>query len=127
MEEQQADPIRFEFSLSQKTAVENSLIVIATSEKYVQQLAEKSLEITKKISRLEKELSQSKNELELAQKEILKTENYARKNYEDTLRNVVSEFETPPPPWKAILIKDRDVPIGVNLVREQLKSRAPGP
>lgn len=79
----------------------------------------------KKISELLDCIKQAEKQIQLFQMEIDEVKSNlhshevaAKEQYSATLELVVSELKTPSPPWKAVVIYEKGLPIAIELLKD---------
>lgn len=112
------EPIKFDFNPMQTRAALEAARVQEISQKYVDSLHEKILDLTNQSNLLRKQAAAIDSEIENLKKESSATEDIAKTSYQETLNLIISQFDSPEPPWKATIIVDRGLPVGVNLIKE---------
>ncbi len=115
--EKNQETLRFLFSPLQRLAIEGANKMNEATKKYIEVLSQQGMEMTQQIASLRQKVEGLEAKLRTLSVELSHSENNAKKQYEETLRTVVSEFETPPPPWKAVVVIDNGKPLGVDIVR----------
>lgn len=113
------EPIRFTFSNVQARAVLEAGRVQKISQKYIDNLNHKILDLTNQASFLRKEVTGVDAEIVLIKKEVNITEKEARTAYMDTLNLVIGELNTPEPPWDVTVVVEKAIPVGIDLLRKE--------
>lgn len=116
-----SEKIRFDFSPMQSRAVLEAARVQEISQKYIDTLNSKILELTIKTVALRKDATDVDAEILSLKKEADGIEKSAKDAYTDTLSLVMGEFDTPEPPWEASIVMDKGIPLGVDLLRNKPK------
>jgi septal ring factor EnvC (AmiA/AmiB activator) len=103
------------FTPIQAHAVASANQVNKTANKYIESLNQKIIDLSKKASALRKEALALDNEIRSINEEIASSQKDAKENYSKTLKLIIDESDTPPPPWKAVVILEKGVPCGIDL------------
>jgi hypothetical protein len=112
-------PVRLVFTPMQARAALEAGRVQEISQKYIDTLNDKILRLTNQTLSLRKEADGVDIEINKVKKEVDSAEKVAKDSYSETLHLIISELDPPEPPWKATIVVDKGIPVGVDLVKEQ--------
>jgi hypothetical protein len=113
---------RLVFTPMQARAVLEAAKVQEISQKYIDTLNNKILDLANKSADLRSQISVIDTEIAAAKKEADSTETAAKASYIDTLNLTLSELDTPEPPWNATVILEEGLPVGIDLLKTVSKT-----
>lgn len=110
------NPQRLEFNQLQSQAAFQAAKIQELSQKQIDLLTGKILDLTLDERELKQKLASISAEIASLQQNINTLTNEAKSEYERTLNTILQDFETPPPPWTANIVLEKGRPIGVDLI-----------
>jgi len=109
---------RFTFSSLQTKTILESQKVKDVSNKYIGILNSRIIELSTKAKDLRDEAKKLDIEVLNLTSEINTIEKSSNEGYADVLNFIIDTFHTPSSPWKALLIMEEGLPIGVDIQPE---------
>ena len=116
--ELESEPLKLTFTPMQIRAALEAGRVQEISQKYIDGLNEKILVLTNQTIALRKEAASTDAEIKKIKDEADSVNRLASDSYAETLNLIISEHGKYPPPWRATVLVEGGIPIGMNLIKE---------